>query len=83
MPGWQRTVFSEPYVAVEPDGTLWVTVPLEHEVRAFGPDGRLKASIKGRPGGPLMDKPVGIVLLPGKKLLVSDIENRLEVLERP
>jgi hypothetical protein len=70
-------------VAVEPGGTLWVTVPLEHEVRAFTPDGALKTSIKARPGGPSFDKPVGLVLLPEKKLLVSDIENRLEIVERP
>jgi len=83
VPGWQRTVFSEPYVAVEPGGTLWVTVPLAHEIRAFTPDGALKASITARPGGPLLDKPVGLVLLPDGKLLVSDIENRLEIVERP
>jgi len=83
VPGWQRTVFSEPYVAVEPGGTVWVTVPLAHEVRAFAPDGTLKTSIVSGPGEPLFDKPVGILLLPDKKLLVSDIENRLVVLGRP
>ena len=83
VPGWKRAPFSEPYVAVEPGGTLWVTVPLEHEIRALTPEGALKTSIVARPGGPLLDKPVGLVLLPEKKLLVSDIENRLEIVERP
>jgi DNA-binding beta-propeller fold protein YncE len=81
--GWKRVVFSEPYVTVEPGGTVWVTVPLAHEVRAFTPDGGLKASIVAGPGEPVFDKPVGILLLPDKKLLVSDIENRLVVLARP
>jgi YYY domain-containing protein len=83
VPGWQRAVFSEPYVAVEPDGTVWVTVPLAHEVRAFAPGGDLLATIRPGPTQPVFDKPSGIVLLPGKKLLVSDIENRLVVLQRP
>ncbi len=83
VPGWRQAVFSEPYVAVEPGGTLWVTVPLEHEVRGYAPGGALRATIGAGPGQPLFDKPVGIVLLPEKKLLVSDIENRLVVLERP
>jgi DNA-binding beta-propeller fold protein YncE len=82
VPGWKRAVFSEPYVAPAPGGIVWVTVPLEHEVRAYSEDGKLLTTI--RPGaGVLFDKPVGIVLLPAGKLLVSDIENRLVVLDRP
>ena len=59
-----------------------MTVPLEHEVRAYSEDGTLRTTLRPSPDA-TFDKPVGIVLLPGKKLLVSDIENRLVVLERP
>ncbi|MFI5179805.1 MAG: DUF2298 domain-containing protein [Thermoanaerobaculia bacterium] len=82
VPGWRREVFCEPYVAPAPGGILWVTVPLEHEVRAYSEDGTLRTTLRPSPDA-TFDKPVGIVLLPGKKLLVSDIENRLVVLERP
>ena len=82
VPGWRRAVFSEPYVAPAPGGTLWVTVPLDHEVRGYSEDGKLRTTL--RPSdGVLFDKPVGIVLLPDSRLLISDIENRLVVLRRP
>ncbi len=82
VPGWKRDVFSEPYVAPAPGGILWVTVPLDHEVRAYSEDGKLLTTLRPSPAA-LFDKPVGIVLLPAGKLLVSDIENRLVVLDRP
>ena len=83
VPGWRRDVFSEPYAAVDASGTIWVTVPREGEIRAFAPDGALKTVLKGGVGDVKWDKPVGIALLPGKRLLVTDIENRILVVPRP
>jgi DNA-binding beta-propeller fold protein YncE len=83
VPGWRREVFSEPYAAVDAAGTIWVTVPRESEVRAFAPDGALKTVLRGGAGDVKWDKPVGIALLPGKRLLVTDIENRILVVPRP
>ena len=83
VPGWQRAVFSEPYVAVEPNGTIWTTVPLSREIRAFSESGVLRTVIQGGDGGTLFEKPVGIALLPEKRLVVTDIENRIVVLPRP
>jgi len=83
VPGWQREVFSEPYVAVEPSGTIWVTVPRAGEIRALAPDGTLKLSLKSGSGGATWDKPVGLAFLSGRRLLVTDIENRIVVLPMP
>ncbi len=83
VPGWRREVFSEPYAAVDAAGTIWVTVPRESEVRAFAADGTLKTVLKGGAGDVKWDKPVGIALLSGKRLLVTDIENRIVVVPRP
>jgi len=83
VPGWRREVFSEPYAAVDAAGTIWVTVPRESEIRAFAPDGTLKTVLKGGVGDVKWDKPVGIALLSGKRLLVTDIENRILVVPKP
>ena len=83
VPGWRREVFSEPYAAVDASGTIWVTVPRESEIRAFAPDGALKTVWKGGVGDVKWDKPVGLALLSGNRLLVTDIENRILVVPKP
>ena len=77
VPGWRREVYSEPNAAIAEDGTLWVTVPLEKEVRAYR-DGKLVQSVKASalPAGTL-GRPLGILTLPGGGVLVSDVENKL------
>jgi len=52
VPGWRSQVFSEPYVTLAKDGTIWVTVPVEKEVRAYSPEGKLLRTMKGGPDQP-------------------------------
>jgi YYY domain-containing protein len=81
VPGWRREVFSEPYVAVATDGTIWVTVPLASEVRAYSPAGKLVRTIKATDVPAVgLKKPSGIALRPTDgRLLVSDIEGQIAV----
>jgi len=85
VPGWRREVFSEPYVALAGDGTIWVTVPLASEVRAYSPAGKLLRTIRADDvPGVRLQKPCGITFRPTDgALLVSDIEGQLSVLGRP
>jgi YYY domain-containing protein len=79
VPGWRRQVFSEPYVALADDGTVWVTVPLASEVRAYSPAGKLLRTIGARdvPGVELR-KPSGLAFRPTDgQLLVSDIDGQV------
>ena len=79
VPGWRREVFSEPYVALAGDGTIWVTVPLASEMRAYSPAGKLLRTIGASdvPGVELK-KPSGLAFRPTDgQLLVSDIEGQV------
>ena len=83
VPGWRREVFSEPYVALADDGTIWVTVPLAGQVRAYSPTGRLLRTIGARdvPGVELK-RPSGLAFRPTDgRLLVSDIEGQVAVVD--
>jgi hypothetical protein len=76
-------VFSEPYVALADDGTIWVTVPLASEVRAYSPAGRLLRTIGARevPGVDLK-RPSGLAFRPTDgRLLVSDIDAQVAVID--
>jgi len=85
VPGWRREVFSEPYVAVASDGTIWVTVPLAGEVRAYSPAGRLLRTMSGSDVPAVgLRKPAGIALRPTDgEILVSDIEGQVVALGTP
>ncbi len=75
---WRSEVFSEPYVAVAADGTLWLTVPLRNEVRHLTQRGSLVQTVaSGSDGGPVMDRPIGIAIPPGGGLLVSTLDGRI------
>ncbi len=77
--GWRREVFSEPQVALDKDGTPWVTVPLEKEVRHYSPDGALVKTIRSQESGhPPFERPTGIAVAPaGDALYVADLEGKL------
>jgi DNA-binding beta-propeller fold protein YncE len=78
VPGWRREVFSEPQVALDKEGTPWVTVPLENEVRHYGADGRLLKTIRGRDlPGKSFERPVGLVVESGGGVVVSDLSGGL------
>ncbi len=79
VPGWRREVFSEPQVALGKDGTPWVTVPLEKEVRHYGADGTLLGAIRSRGAAwASFDRPMGIAVAPsGDAVFVSDLTGGL------
>jgi YYY domain-containing protein len=82
VPGWRREVFSEPYIAVAKDGTIWVTVPLASEVRAYSSAGTLVRRVTATdvPASALKE-PSGIAIRPTDgRLMVSDIEGQIVVL---
>ena len=79
VPGWRREVFSEPQAAPDRDGNIWVTVPLEKEVRQYGAAGKLLRTIRPKDNPEAAwDKPMGICLAPsGDSLYVSDLGGKL------
>jgi sugar lactone lactonase YvrE len=77
--GWAQKVFSEPYVAIAPDGTIWVSVPLLRVVRAYDRTGKLLREIQGgdEPKFPF-DRPMGLAYdTRTNELVVIDLENRI------
>jgi DNA-binding beta-propeller fold protein YncE len=85
VPGWRREAFSEPQVALGKDGTPWVTVPLEREVRHYGADGKLLRTIRSREAPwANFDRPAGIAVAPsGDAVFVSDLTGGLVRLPVP
>jgi len=83
--GWRRETFSEPSVAVDAQGTVWLSVPLEGQVRGYSPEGRLLVTARGKeqPEDRRFEKPSGLALLPGGRLAVADLEGRLVVVTLP
>ena len=79
MCGWKREVFSEPQVALDKEGTPWVTVPLEKEVRHYSADGKLLKTIKSRETAEAsFERPMGIsVAASGAVVFVSDLADGL------
>ena len=77
--GWESKVYSEPYVTLDPRGTIWVTVPGAKEVRNYDRTGKLLRTITGTsvPGG-RFDTPIGITYSSAThELIVSDLEHRI------
>jgi YYY domain-containing protein len=85
VPGWRRETFSEPYVAVDAQGSVWCSVPLAGEVRGYAPDGKLLAAARGKdqPEAQRFERPSGLALLPGGRLAVADLEGRIVVISLP
>jgi YYY domain-containing protein len=83
VPGWRSEVFSEPYVTIDSDGVLWVTVPVERQIRAYDTEGKLLATIHGGKDEPF-DRPMGIGIHPVTgNLVVTDLEHRLVQVPKP
>jgi 4-amino-4-deoxy-L-arabinose transferase-like glycosyltransferase/sugar lactone lactonase YvrE len=82
VPGWRREVFSEPQVALDRDGSPWVTVPLEKEVRHYTAEGTLLKTIRSPDVAPTsFERPIGIAVAPsGGGLVVSDLAGGLVLL---
>ena len=79
VPGWRREAFSEPQVALDKEGTPWVTVPLEKEVRHCSADGKLLKTIRGQDlRGASFERPMGIAVAPsGGIVFLSDLAGEL------
>jgi YYY domain-containing protein len=81
--GWRRQAFSEPFVAVTGEGEVWLSVPLEHQVRLYASDGRLLGSLPIRQAdGASLATPIGVALRPSDgALLVTTLEGKLLALQ--
>jgi sugar lactone lactonase YvrE len=79
VPGWERTGYSEPYVAVDGSGTVWVTVPTRKEVRAYDERGTLLRTITGTSlAGARFNTPMGIAFNPvTHEIDVSDLRGTI------
>jgi sugar lactone lactonase YvrE len=79
VPGWRREVFSEPQVALDKDGTPWVTVPLEKEVRHYTAEGTLLKTIRSHDVAQAsFERPMGIAVAPsGGVVFISDLAGGL------
>ena len=79
VPGWESKVFSEPYVAIDPLGRIWVTVPLLKEIRAYNEGGKLLRTITGQSVPTAkFETPMGIAVDTARKdLVVTDLEHRV------
>ncbi|MFI5142736.1 MAG: DUF2298 domain-containing protein [Thermoanaerobaculales bacterium] len=78
VPGWQVAAYSEPSVALNPGGTIWVTVPLANEVRGYSTAGALLRTFRRDASAPDLDRPFGVLLRSdGGALLVSTLGGRL------
>jgi len=79
VPGWESKVYSEPYITLDPHGSIWVTVPAAKEIRNYDSSGKLLRTLKGDSlPGVSFDTPMGIAFSPlSKELVIADLEHRL------
>jgi len=89
VPGWESTVYSEPYIALDPKGNIWVTVPVAKEIRVYDKAGTLLRTIKSQSvPGVVCETPMGIAFSAAApplgaqhgthpEFIVADLENRL------
>ena len=77
--GWEVRAFSEPYVAVDAKGTIWVTVPSAGEIRGYTRSGELLRTLTAQNvPGVTFSIPMGIAYdQRNHALIVSDLANRL------
>jgi len=84
VPGLESRAFSEPQLAFDSKGRLWITVPLEHEVRCYDAQGKLVQSLEIRDGNDLRT-PLGVAVRPGKReeLLFTTLEGEIRSIALP
>jgi YYY domain-containing protein len=77
--GWRSEVFSEPDVTVDAGGTIWVTVPVQEQIRGYDRSGKLLRTITGSSiPGVIFVKPMGIDYDAARKgLVIADLEGRI------
>jgi YYY domain-containing protein len=82
--GLKLEVYSEPNVAVEPDGTIWVTVPTELAIRAYDRDGNVVEEHVGKQPGATFQRPMGVAIDPTNgDVLLTDLEGKVLRLATP
>jgi len=77
--GWAGMMYSEPFVALDAQGTIWVTVPAEKEVRGYDRSGKLLRTItpQSHPGAHF-NIPMGIAYdAADESLAIADLDGRL------
>ncbi len=78
--GWRSEVYSEPKLAIAPDGGIWATVPLPGVVRVYDASGALVRELAGPEGG-AFSKPLGIAFDASRtRMLVTDLSAGLVAL---
>ena len=79
VPGWAGMMYSEPFVALDALGTIWVTVPAEKEVRGYDRTGKLLRTITPQsPPGASFNIPMGIAYdAADLSLVIADLDGRL------
>jgi DNA-binding beta-propeller fold protein YncE len=79
--GWGAGGLPEPYVAIGPDGVVWVTDPAGKRVLLFDSAG---ASLGEATASSALQAPIGIVVIDRDSAVVSDAgRNRLVAVRRP
>lgn len=78
VPGWKSEVFSEPDVAVDVQGRIWVTVPAAKEIRAYDERGTLLATLTAQTHPDVyFATPMGIEVDAARgELVVTDLDGR-------
>lgn len=77
--GWRSEVFSEPDVTIGAGGTIWVTVPVEEQIRAYDRSGKLLRTIESQSlPSVIFAKPMGLDYDPAHQgLVVTDLDGRV------
>jgi sugar lactone lactonase YvrE len=77
--GWKMEAFSEPQIAIDSSGRIWVSVPSAREVRAYSADGKVLETIAAvQSDKELFDRAIGVTLGGDKRsLVIADLANRL------
>ena len=73
--GWGNGAFSEPYIAIDDLGRVWVSVPADHEIRVYDPDGMLLRTVDTRRVQPRpFETPIGLAYDGGTdEIVVADL----------
>ena len=69
---WRGKAFFEPYLALDPDGTLYATSSTTREVLKLNREGRIVSRSSGTPPDDNLSAPMGIAVAPDHTLYVSD-----------
>ncbi len=83
VPGWRAEVHSEPQVVVDVEGSIWISVPLEGEVRMLNPQGETQRKLRPSSQAGETAKFTGIALVPGEtRVLAAALDGQLYWLKR-